>query len=251
MSRSPLNPLALYSQRRFERLAEQIDTGQDSDLSRGLIVFNPAPVAVSGRAILPVDMPWRRSEPFPPVNVRELASGQVVQHEIDGVHWSSLGDTEVSVYTDRMRLRFLLIVCVEAVPANGYATYIAMFGDGAEDTPRYDTSPCRPELVVVECRSHAGILPCRGALVLTDDRNLVVTVSEPSPANLSVVGVTVANNARVAAIDKHLTFAAPVVRVASNDTGATVTPLVDGTTLTLPRIAPGDALKLDIEISQA
>jgi hypothetical protein len=232
-------------------LAEQIDTGQDNELSRSLIVFNPSSVAVNGRAILPVDMPWRRSEPFPSVNVRELATGQIVQHEIDGVHWSSLGDTEVSVQTDKMRLRFLLIVCVEAVAANGYATYVAMFGDAVAETPRYDTSPCRPELIVVECRGHAGMLPCCGALVSTDDRYLVVSVSEQSSANLSVVGVTVANNARVAVIDKHLTFAAPVVRVVSMETGAAVTPLVDGTTLTLPRIGPSDALKLDVEISHS
>lgn len=247
-----VNPLLLYSQRSFGLLTQQIDTGSDTPASRSLVVFNPTVVAVTGRAILAVDIPWYRSVPFPLVEVRDVATGRVVLNEIDNLHWALGTDTNTEVGDDKERLRFFMKLSVENVPANGYATYLATFCDDPADAPPYDLPTLRTDLIVVEDGFHGGELPPRGAFVSSSIPGLVVYVTKPLASCPNSVRVTVANNGRSAATGGVLTFAAPVLRVTRAIGKGTKTPLappIDGISLPLPRIGPGSALNLDVDVA--
>lgn len=243
-----INPLALFAQRKFAQLSEVVDTGPDSDIKRSLVIFNPTTVPVTGRAIFPVDMPWRRGEQFPFIAVREMQTDHVVLHEIDGVQWSSFPAAE-NADADKLRLRFLMAISVSDVPANGYATYIASFEDDTDQAPKYERPVFRPDLVVVESRGHGGALPGRGALVRADDRKLIVYVGEPPAQSDNVVPITVANNLRETAVDRRLSFAAGVGRATRLGSAQSAALVVDGDTLILPPIRAGEALKLLVETS--
>lgn len=133
-------------------IAERIHTGLTApDTSRALVVFNQTDQPLSGLAVFRASMSWPRGVPLPPV----------VVFEEDRLVPSAVRDMtegpDAKGRADRRQLAFALCFAVVGVPAKGWRTYIAAYGEVPLTAPQDFIET--PGLVVVETTRHGGDLP--------------------------------------------------------------------------------------------
>jgi len=140
----------------LQALTNRIDTGLDNpETSRALVVFNLTETPQSGTAVFRAAMSWPLNQALPPVTVATLESGLV-----------AAAIRELSEAPDRkgranrVLLSFALHFAADAVPANGWRTYIASYAEDA--SPLLENAVENTDLIVIETTRHGGDLPPRG-----------------------------------------------------------------------------------------
>lgn len=139
-------------------IAERINTGTENpETSRALAVFNLTPQPQSGVAVFRASMSWPRDMPLPPVVVAD-SGGMPVPSALREMTQGADAKGRV----DRVQLSFAIYFAADAVPANGWRTYVASYMDALP--PKLENAPLNTDLVVVETTRHGGDLPMMGAL---------------------------------------------------------------------------------------
>ena len=139
-------------------IAERINTGTENpETSRALVVFNLISQPQSGIAVFRASMSWPRDVPLPPVVVTDgdgLAAPSALREMTQGA--------DAKGCADRVQLGFAIYFAADAVPANGWRTYIASY----TNAPLIELENALPntDLVVVETTRHGGDLPMTGTL---------------------------------------------------------------------------------------
>ena len=142
----------------LQSIAERINTGTDSpDTSRALVVFNLTPQPQSGVAVFRASMAWLRDMPLPPVIVTD-SDGLPVPSALRDMTQGA----NAKGRADRVQLNFALYFAADAVPANGWRTYIASYTDAPG--PALEDFMETPGLSVVETTRHGGDLSMMGNL---------------------------------------------------------------------------------------
>jgi len=151
---------------RLKTLADRINTGLDSpETSRALVVFNLTNVPLSGVAVFDASMAWPTALPFPPVVVTEMGT-VIVSSTI--TRYDDAADKKGR--SDYRLIHFELRFAVQAVPSNGWKTYLAAYTQTSPH-PLLDLTE-QKGLMVAETMRHGGDLPPVGTFASAGLQNL-------------------------------------------------------------------------------
>jgi len=142
----------------LQAFADRINTGTENpDTSRALVVVNLTPQPQSGVAVFRASMSWPRDVPLPPVIITDRDGLPVPSalREMTQV-------ADIKGRAGRVQLNFALYFAADAVPAQGWRTYIASY----TDAPSQGLENALPnaDLRVVETTRHDGELLMVGEL---------------------------------------------------------------------------------------